>query len=198
MLHNIVHAKAPVYLVDMFTELQRIPVHNYALRTSEKLRIPFSRLNTYKNSFFPRSIESWNKLPTKSKRINSYTGFKEALKQRERDKNILYYYGERWSSVHHARMRMGCSKLNKDLSYNLHVSDDPSCTCGAPLEDAKHYFLQCPLFADIRQQLMIDLQGTMPITIKNLLFGNSNYEYDVNKSVFAAVHTFIVKSKRFI
>ena len=197
LLHRILNKKAPDYLLVVFNELQRNPGHNYTLRNSQKLRIPFCRLACYKNSFFPRSIEKWNNLSINIRTTDSYSGFKKILKQGNKDKNILYYYGQRWASVHHARMRMGCSMLQKDLHYNLHVADNPNCSCGAQIEDAKHFLLHCPLYNASRQELFAELHDVMLINVKNLLFGNQNYDENVNRQVFAAVHRFIVNSRRF-
>ena len=110
---------------------------------------------------------------------------------------VLYYYGERWPSVHHARMRTGCSLLRKDLFYNLHLIEDPHCSCGADLENAKHYFMHCPNYDDIRTSLRQEITECVPFTVKNLLFGNKNFSYEINTLVFKAVHKFIVASKRF-
>ena len=107
------------------------------------------------------------------------------------------YYGERWPCVHHARMRIGCSKLRKDLHYNLHVADSSACQCGAPVEDAKHYLLYCPRYTDICVEMRQEIGDLMPITTRNLLFGNKHAKIESNYQVFAAVHKFIIKSGRF-
>ena len=93
---------------------------------------------------------------------------------------------------------MGCSKLHKDLFQNLHVVDSAACSCGARIEDAKHFFFHCPHYANIRQTMIVALQGLMPITVRNMLFGNMNYDIETNQKVFAAVQKFITASERFL
>ena len=110
---------------------------------------------------------------------------------------LLYYYGARWPSVHHARMKIGCSKLKYDLCYNLHVIDSPQCTCGSPVENAYHFFLECPIFNAARNALTISMQGLADMTIPNLLYGNPGLSLDENRQVFHAVHEFILNTKRF-
>ena len=87
------------------------------------------RLTSTIKSFFPRAIALWNNLPKNIKGENSFDLFRSALSKKET--NVIYYYGKRWPSVHHSRMRLGCSKLKFDLCNNLHVSDSENCSCGA-------------------------------------------------------------------
>ena len=94
-------------------------------------------------------------------------------------------------------MRIGCSKLNSDLCYNLYVIDNPACPCGANMEDAKHFFMVCPLQFTNRERLKYIVQQLMPFNVKNLLFGNKNFDLNVNKQVFDAVHQYIKESRRF-
>ena len=81
------------------------------------------------------------------------------------DKNVLYYYGERWSKVHHSRIRIGCSKLNADLCFNLHVRDNPSCICGAPNENDYHFYIKCPCFTVQRNVLQSAIADLSPLRL---------------------------------
>ena len=138
MMFKIVSGRSPPYLHNILSELNG--QKNYSLRNSLNLRIPFCRLECYKRSFFPRTIKLWNKLPVEKRSADSVKSFqKQFIKDREPSQS-LYYYGSRWPSVHHARMRIGCSKLNFDLHFNLRVVNSPSCACGAPHESAEHFF----------------------------------------------------------
>ena len=38
----------------------------------------------------------------------------------------------------------------------------------------------------------------LDISINNILYGNSDFEYDVNCTLFAAVHRYIMDTKRFV
>ena len=94
--------------------------------------------------------------------------FKKCQKDIRNELNVLYYYRE----VHHTRMRLGCSKLNYGLCYNLHVIDYCNCSCGALVEDAYHFFLVCPKYNEIRNVLFNAALPLCPPTLKTLLFGN--------------------------
>ena len=108
-----------------------------------------------------------------------------------------YYCGKRWASVHHGRMRIGCSKLKSDLCYNLQVINNPTCQCGAPSETSYHYLFECPLFANERVTMFNTISHITQITLKVLLFGKSELTLDQNQTIFEAVHTFIKSTQRF-
>ena len=129
--------------------------------------------------------------------LPTYDTFKAHLKSKLQVPDEYYYYGERWASVHHARMRIGCSKLNSDLCYNLHVINNPTCQCGAPSETSYHYLFECPLFANERVTMFNTISHITRITLKVLLFGKSELTLDQNQTIFEAVHTFIKSTQRF-
>ena len=158
---------------------------------------PYTRLETFKRSFFPTSIRLWNALPHQTRQILSPDVFKRMLCNKFNEPNILYYYGERWTSVHHTRIRIGCSKLNADLCFKLHVRDSPACLCGSPVEDANHYFFHCPRFTDIREDLLLAVAHFIQPSVKILLVGDPNLSLVQNKLIFDAVHKFIKDSNRF-
>ena len=193
-LFKIINGIAPPYLTSIFDDLSGN--RNYTLRNSN-IRIPKCRLETFKKSFFPRSISLWNRLPEEARSMNSVELLKLKLHPELNDLLPLYYYGNRWPAVHHARMRIGCSKLNSDLHFNLHVVDNPSCPCGHNLENAEHFLLNCTLYNNEREIMLRTVEEHMISNVNNLLFGNLEYSLDSNKIVFLAVHQFIVNSKRF-
>ena len=99
------------------------------------------------------AIKLWNSAPIYIRQCSSITEFKTRLRNADLTK-IHFYYGKRWPAILHARLRIGCSKLNYDLSYNLHLPDiNPSCLCGAKHETSKHFLMHCELYSDIRAVL---------------------------------------------
>lgn len=196
MMYKIINGKAPNYLMDILNKLNEH--RHYHLRNHSNIRVPKCRLETYKKSFFPRTINLWNNLANEVRAVDSIEEFKRNFIPIRNELQVLYYYGERWPALHHARLRVGCSKLNSDLHYNLHVVENPSCICGSSLENAEHFLLQCPQFQNFRVVMLNDIQPVMPISVMNLLFGNLHYTLEENQRVFSAVHQFIVNTKRFI
>ena len=127
---------------------------------------------------------------------DTYRSFKLSLRSHT-EFEVLYYYGDRWPAVHHARMRTGCSKLKYDLFHNLHVVDSPACQCGYHHETAEHFLLYCPQWHEYRLPLFAVVQNIFPITTVNLLFGSREVNIEENKVVFSAVHRFIKNTERF-
>jgi hypothetical protein len=118
-------------------------------------------------------------------------------------KTGLYYYGERWPNVHHARLRMCCSLLNSHLHKNIHVIDSSSCACGNKNEDADHFLLNCPLFTAPREKLfksLLDLGILKRGECLNslvLLFGDQTLSPDINEKIFECVHSYLKETGRF-
>ena len=54
------------------------------------------------------------------------------------------------------QLRNSYSFLNFDLS-KLNIVNDAACSCGAPREDAFHYFFNCPNYTEIRRIMMNNL-----------------------------------------
>ena len=179
-----------------------IPTHNpgstgYNLRNIGDLHNVHTRLDVHERSFFPRAIKLWNSLPCDIKKSQSLSAFKASLSKHLKKPNFLYSYGERLPSVYHARLRMGCSELNYDLCFNRHVSNNAACRCGARFETAFHYFMECPLYIDLRNRLRNQIEQATSFLLKNILFGDESLELDQNKRIFDAVHSYILDSKRF-
>ena len=96
----------------------------------------------------------------------------------------------------HAQLRMNCSNLKNDL-FKLHVADSPSCSCTSPFEDAKHYFLECPLYTDQRINLFADLSQITEVAMDVILHGKEELLFEDNIKMLQAVDEFISTSERF-
>ena len=169
----------------------------YNLRNTHNIKVPFSRLEILKRSFFPRTARLWNSLDSIIRDANSLNEFKRLLKKQSPEAKVLYFYGKRWPSIHHSRIRMGCSALGHDLCFRMHVSHDPSCACGVPDETAFHFFLQCPRYNRIRENMLATIESICPCTLDTILYGDDNISEVKNRTIFEAVHNFICDSKRF-
>ena len=168
--------------------------HN--LRNNANIDIPYSRLETFKRSFIIFASAMWNNLPITVRNIDSLNVFKNNI-HKKREKNILYYYGKRWANVHHTKMRLGCSNLNSDLHFNLHVINSPFCTCGDIIETPHHYLIECTKYQVERLQMEREVTAICPFDINSLLYGNDNLSYKENCLLFDAVHRFLENTKRF-
>ena len=196
MMYKIKNDLAPEYLRLLLPEENNETIR-YNLRNNRDLKVPFSRLETLKRSFFPRTVRLWNALTSNTREKLSLFAFKTALLENVDTCNILYYYGERWASVHHARIRIGCSKLNADLCLKLHVENSPACSCGYPIENGEHFFLSCPNYDQQRNNILANIRNIAPITYDLLLHGCKRLSNDDNIAVFSSVHLYIKETRRF-
>ena len=198
MMHKIVNGTAPAYLCSLLPP--RIGANvNRNLRNSNDYRVPFTRIETYRRSFFPRTLTYWNNLDVSIKNKPTVASFKASFAREKDVMNELLYYGSRWPSVHHSRIRMGCSGLNFHLFNNLHVIPSPECSCGYEVEDPVHFFFFCPQYDTQRRvmmQALLQIQN-IDINIHTLLWGDENLTIDDNKRIFSSVQTYITETSRF-
>ena len=164
----------------------------------QNLSVPFTRLESYRRSFFPSSVRLWNPLSVEIRSLPGVTGCKHGLISKLEEPNVLYYYGQRWASVHHERMQIGCSKLNADLFLKLHFLNSPKWRCEWPFKDAEHFCFQRPLYNDFQDDMFASISAVTEVLLHNILFGDLNISVHCNKLIFCAVHLLIVKSERFI
>jgi hypothetical protein len=194
--YKIHSGKAPKYLLDILAGYIRKKL--YMTRDCSQYFVPFTRSTNFLNSFFPRTIRIWNEIDPAVRRLDSISQFKLRI-QTKLKKNILYYYGQRWANIHHARIRMGCSKLNADLYHNYHVILSPACNCGYHSENANHFFFHCPLYVNQRRIMLRSLHdtGINNPDIDLILYGSVELSEHINIEIFSIVHNFILKTNRF-
>ena len=128
-------------------------IYRYPLRNMNDTDIPFTRLDIFKRSFFPRTLSLWNKLDLETRKSHSLYTFKEGITPKPDKFEYFCHSGDRWAGIHHARIRIGCSKLKSHLHNNLHVIEEESCQCGHWSEDPFHFFFECPLYVTLRKNL---------------------------------------------
>ncbi len=195
LMHKIINERAPEYLIDCMSDFS-INNNNYNLRNRSEYRVPRCRLETYSKSFFPSTIRDWNSLDANIRSTQSSHAFKNTLKFDFLPVPSYYFIGNRNENIIHTKMRHRCSSLNADL-FRANLINDSSCACGCPLEDAIHFFLECPLYLNSRVTLFRFIEPIVLPSIQNILFGNDSISDDQNAIIFKSVHTFIKHTKRF-
>jgi len=122
LMYKIIRGLTPQYLYDLLP--RRHQMHDgRVLRSNVNnlLPVPFARTESLRRSFIPHTIRLWNNLDRKARDSETLIAFKSAVKGPKKDDTKLFYVGKRWPAIHHARLWIGCSKLNAHLSLNLHV-----------------------------------------------------------------------------
>ena len=195
LMYKILHNLCPTYLSNLVKPNEDDKIYN--LSSQAAVKVPYARLETFKRSFIPHTCVLWNSLPVHIQNAGSLEDFKQFINLTKENCNKLYYYGKRWPSINHARLRIGCSKLKGDLCNNLHVENSSRCDCGFELEDASHLFLDCPLYAIERQQLITTCQQFSDPTLNLFLYGHPDLTLQQNQEMFLAVHLYFEETKRF-
>ncbi|CAG2257504.1 unnamed protein product [Mytilus edulis] len=170
----------------------------YNTRNRSHYRVPRCRLDIFSKSFFPSSIRTWNLLPLDIRSIQSSPNFKNTIRRNDISFLVPKYYfiGNRMENILHTKFRHRCSHLKADL-YRVNLVNDPSCECGCPLEDSIHFFLECPLYINFRNQLFKNIQHLADISIEHILFGTDEITVEQNTILFRNVHSYIRHTKRF-
>ena len=197
LMYKIMNGNAPCYLSNLIPGFVQDRT-GYLLRNRLNLDIPLARVNVYGHSFFPTTIKLWNDLEAGLKSLPSLAAFKAKHKRDLPTKNPLFFIGGRLESAIHARMRIGNSPLNYDLSKILHVVPSPLCSCGSGTnETTEHFFFKCARYNEQRLELSNELLPIKTNNVDHLLFGIPDSDHLTNIHVFTAVHRYISNSKRF-
>ena len=189
---------APGYLLDHvdIVDLFRPPPNQYNLR-GVNLHLPlFVKSTKFRKTFFPTSVNIWNTLDQEIKDCPSISAFKNKVKLKD-EKFNLFLLGKRKHQIWHAKIRMGCSGINSHLCHFLHVIDSPECPCGFACESPAHFFLNCPLYAAHRINMINVITAITDCNINIILFGDKNLDLLDNWIIFEAVHNFMEESNRF-
>ena len=155
LMYKIVNGDAPLYLINLLPNR----VNNrtaYNQRNSNDFEIPVSRLRSYEDSYFPSTLKLWNELDPQVRTLPTISRFKSNMKT-ILDKIPDYTnVGERKYNIMLTRIRHRSSSLKADF-YGVNIIPSPACSCGAPIENADHYFFKCPLYIYQKNNLLINL-----------------------------------------
>ena len=65
------------------------------------------------------------------------------------------------------------------------------------LEDSIHFFLECCLYVEAREQLTNNLQFLDSLLIETLVFGDDSVSKEQNAQILKSVQLYIKQTKRF-
>ena len=207
MFYKIKNSLVPDYLNILLPSVSDV---HYNLRNPHRLRLPRARTDKYKLSFLPSTIEAWNSIPPDITSSLTVQIFKSKLSSHLFKSTSASYFsfGDRFCSIHHARLRLGHSSLAAHLvSHGL--SCDPKCQCGNSIENTVHFFLHCAKYAAPRLELLASLSCILKDNYQNysndsnklinlILNGSPSLTLDSNVNIFRSVQLYIYKSKRFM
>ena len=156
---------------------------------------PSKQTHNY-NSFLPSAVRLWNDLPDEIQNANTVASFKRGLSVNRHSPPAYYNAGKRLGQIYHSRLRTKCSSLNEHL-FSRNIVDSSLCICGS-VEDTKHFILECPLYFNLRHEMLTAISEFCPPSLNVILFGNPDLTTHSNTQIFNAVQSFILKTKRFL
>ena len=195
VFYKIAHSDAPIYLQNTLPVAEQ---NRYNLRHEKNYPTIGARTSAFQNTYFPKTISEWNSLDEDVKHSDSTESFSRKLKKENKTSPKWYCAGDRRFNIVHAKLRMLCSPLNDHLYSFIHVVDTPSCTCGHPRENNKHFLLECPLYMNERNVMIQNLEEiNFHPSLNNLLYGNGKYIEEKNTKAFIIIQEFFRDSGRF-
>ena len=90
------------------------------------------------------------------------------------------------------------SSLKADL-YGVNIIPSPACSCGAPIENSDHYFFECLLYTNQRNNCFINLNRLQinDADVAVLTAGSHNNVENINRSKIQFTIIFIKDSEWF-
>ena len=196
-MYKINNGMSPSYLTNLLP-MNRIAISGYETRNSANFDMPACRLDLFKKSFFPSTIDAWNNLSNETKTVESIYSFKQRLSNETESVPKYFNCGPRYTNIVQTRIRHNCSALKADL-FRKNISDNPCCECGL-IEDSYHFFFVCHNYTDQRRTMLTNLMNLynfMVIDCHLLLWGDEQLSEEINESVFKIVQIFIKHTNRF-
>ena len=191
---KLVNRQTPEYMANLIPNKVQDKT-TYNLRSSQDLSQGTTRSTFFQNSFIPSTTKTWNTLPQQLKNSKDINEFKRQI-NKDNEKTPAYYYsGNRQGQIIHTRMRLKCSPLNADL-YDMHIIEDPSCSCGHSYENPEHFFFHCPRY-NLTRQIFREIDGRINQDTRTFLYGSRDVDSDSNEKLFAIITKYICRTNRF-
>lgn len=208
MFYKILHEETPDFLRQLLPERYQ-ERHGYATRHRENFVHYLCRTESFAQTFYPKTLKDWEKLPLEIREKTTLNQFKNAITVYFPINPVppWYYTGQRQTNILLCKLRNNCSALNHHLYVN-HVIANPYCfmCTRREIEDNNHYLFVCPRYAQIRRHLFESITNVFreqnvpinyPITIELLLFGQEAFNIEANCEISRFVQNFILNSRRF-
>ena len=198
-LYKIVSTKQPAYIYDLIPPFQRSSGNKACIYE------PFCRTVSFKNPFLSYAIKEWNKFDPEITNAETYASFRKILLNFIKPtRNNTYKIYDPLGIKLLTRLRLRLSHLSEHkVRHNFADSLNPLCYCS--LESRLYYFLHCQSYTTLRIALTTDLKNIndaiMSLNENDLLhvilYGNKNFDNNMNVSILTATIKFIKVSERF-
>ena len=204
---NIAKGNSPQYLRKYIPPLQtsRNPLR---LNLNHFSSIPV-KTDYFANSFFPYTVNQWNRLDPSIRNSSNISIFKNALLKFIRPiPSNVFNVNDAVGLKFLTRLRLNLSHLREHkFRHNFKDTINPICSCALlTTESTMHYLLHCPFYSNQRKTLLDRLKALDLSTselsednlIKLLLYGNpKSYCLETNTNILTFTIDFLKTSERF-
>ena len=200
------HPLVPEYLKSIIPNPRSADIDRPLRNMHNIITVPNARTTSYATSFIPSTTRLWNELPTECNQQPATKRFTKKLLEimTPPQPDEYFGFGTKQGNILHTRLRLKSSQLNvhkramgKDVS--------PSCRCGNPREDTKHFLLSCPLYNDARLELYQFLSTLLNLDFSkvtkneqiNTLINGPQVSKQTGKAIAFALQNYLIRTHRF-
>jgi len=203
--YKIQNNLTPLYLKSVVPPVRN---HLFGTRSENVLNEIKCNSNSYKNSFYPDSVNCWNKIGIDLRNCPNLMIFKRNILAliRPLSKSIFDIHdplGIKWLY----QLRVGLNPL-RYYKKNHNFNDTPTDICDycQVSENCEHFFLHCERFVEPRislfnQLLILNIHNFIQLQLKEkikmLLYGDSSFSKTKNKLLLQATLIYIRETNRF-
>ena len=166
------------------------------LRNKREYEEPFSKTKRSSNAYFTNALHEWNLLDETVRNSATLAEFKRKLPTSIKPvKNSLFGVFDISGVKQLTLLRLEFSALNEHRFRHNFQCISPMCACNTGIEDNAHYFLQCPLFDTIPNDLLGHLSHLPKLELSNidpqalsylLLYGSPKFSESENCRILEA------------
>ena len=201
-MFKIMNREAPNYLINLIPRCEQT-----ILTRNNHIPIYHCHTDCFEYSFFPSTLSDWFKLDLNIRNSESIEVFKRKLLSfiRPVQSSICSIFDPKGLKLLNC-LRLGLSHLNEHkFRHNFQDCLNPLCSCSLEIEDTSHYLLHCLNFSIHRIDLMNSVNSIIPnfesmndnVKKDILLFGDSRFDENKNKTILEATINFLKNSERF-
>ena len=200
---NLRRTGTPDYL---YAELPMGRTLKYDLRNKREYEEPFSKTKRSSNAYFTNALHELNLLDETVRNSATLAEFKRKLLNSIKPvKNSLFGVLDICGVKQLTMLRLEFSALNEHRFRHNFQCINPMCACNTGIEDNAHFFLQCPLFDTIRNDLLGKLSYLPKLDLSNidpqallylLLYGSPTFNESENRRILEASIEYITATNR--
>ena len=158
------------------------------------------------NNLFFKAVSWLNKSPKKVREILNITYLKlQPGNLIKPFRENMYSFGSKGGNSYQTQLRVEGSQLNVH-QFEIGLASTPGCLCGHKKESISHFLIDCFLYHNERELLLLNILSLVKANLSKaylcntMLFGdNSSHlvnNFKINKQIFFHVKHFLCETKR--